>query len=498
MLDHLPPAVREALEAGNPHDLQAALSALPQGEAAVIVKELQDAGVIAVQETDPLDMQRVLRQVEPLLRGIVAVARGDEGPRPQIEALLADLEGKGWRLTKPVNRFWAGERDLDELTVGLDDSDSQVMWRIIQILDEPPLEEIGASLPSAVVAAFESGDFNQFQEALNALPEAEREKVVASLETLAQQATTEESEPLEEGEITNFPEVQRQFDPLLREIAEIAKGHSRSRGEIDALLPQLEDKGWQLMMPVHRIWAGERDLIALTAGVDSNSAKLVARILEFIAQPSADDTLDELPQEVRQAFESGDPQRAMASLTSLPPSMQHTVMGQLRSFARQLLQQLPPESQQEMLAQLDHLSAEPAPAQTEQERLLEQFDPLLRGVAAVARGSDAARPQVEAALEQIENGGWHLTAPVQRLWAGERNQAALIEGLDQTDRILMQRILELVEQPSREEIIAGLPAGVRNALEAGDTIALRAALAALPDHEAASVVGRMRNAGIIE
>lgn len=497
MMDNLPPAVRQALEQGDPQALQAALSALPREQAREIVQQLKEAGIIEVGESEPLDMQRLLAQLDPFLRAVVAVARGEEAARPQVEQALADLESKGWQLREPIQRLWAGERDPEALTNGLDESDTQIIWQILAMLEEPAPAEIGATLPPEIVAAFESGDYDRFQAALAALPEEEREAVVGRLASLARQAGMEDG--IEEEVEVDLEAIQQQFEPLLREIAEIAKGHGRSRAEIDALLLQLEEKGWQLLVPVHRIWAGERDMIALTAGIDSNSAHLVARILELIHEHSPEDTLDEIPSAVRVAFESGDPEQAMAALQSLPPVEQRQVMQKLRQAAREFLEDFPPEIQREMLAQIDQMEAQRQPgALTDRERLLQQFDPLLRGIASVARGNEALREQVNHALSQIEVGGWHLSAPVQQLWAGERDEATLTVGLDETDTLLVQRLLELVAQPSREEVIAALPEGVRQAIEAQDVPGLRAALAALPDAEAEQAVAQMRRAGIIE
>jgi hypothetical protein len=50
------------------------------------------------------------------------------------------------------------------------------------------------------------------------------------------------------------------------------------------VLPQLEAKGWRLTAATERIWAGERDAEALTAAVDSNSARLIRRVLELVEE----------------------------------------------------------------------------------------------------------------------------------------------------------------------------------------------------------------------
>ena len=74
----------------------------------------------------------------------------------------------------------------------------------------------------------------------------------------------------------------KQTAALLHLIAAVAQGNEALRGKVEALLPQLEEKGWQLSAPVQRIWAGERDADTLTVGIDASSARLVRRILELI------------------------------------------------------------------------------------------------------------------------------------------------------------------------------------------------------------------------
>ena len=82
------------------------------------------------------DMTQVLTKFEPLLQGIAAAVVMDEGLRSQIEPVLANLEQHGWRLTEAVHRIWAGERDLEGLTAGLDEQDSAIVRRLLQSLDQ--------------------------------------------------------------------------------------------------------------------------------------------------------------------------------------------------------------------------------------------------------------------------------------------------------------------------------------------------------------------------
>jgi hypothetical protein len=48
-------------------------------------------------------------------------------------------------------------------------------------------------------------------------------------------------------------------------------------------------------------------------------------------------------------------------------------------------------------------------------------------------------------LAELEEKGWMLREPAQRIWAGERHAEALTEGLDVQDTALVRRVLELVE-----------------------------------------------------
>ena len=47
-------------------------------------------------------------------------------------------------------------------------------------------------------------------------------------------------------------------------------------------------------------------------------------------------------------------------------------------------------------------------------------------------------------LPQLESKGWQISAAVQRIWAGERDTAALTDGLDSQDAALIRRVLELL------------------------------------------------------
>ncbi len=137
LLASLPPAVRGALERGDGAGLQAALDALPPTERNLALERLTAAGVVAPLDGEDADgRDEALRQFEPLLQGIAAVARGDVGERAEVELALRDIERKGWRLRGAAERIWAGERRLDRLGADLDDLDRALVERLLAILEE--------------------------------------------------------------------------------------------------------------------------------------------------------------------------------------------------------------------------------------------------------------------------------------------------------------------------------------------------------------------------
>jgi len=78
-------------------------------------------------------------------------------------------------------------------------------------------------------------------------------------------------------------------------------------------------------------------------------------------------------------------------------------------------------------------------------QILQNFAPVIGAVAVAARGHPQARAAVEAAFDQFEQGGWRIVEPVQRIWAGERDEAALTAGLDDADTLIVREILNQLE-----------------------------------------------------
>lgn len=140
-------------------------------------------------------------------------------------------------------------------------------------------EEVLAALPRAVRRALERGDQAGLQHALDALPLAEQQVVFGRLVDagVIREAGSEDDE------------IVAQFDPLLRDIATVARGadttgSAQLRADIEAALPELERKGWQIRQAIYALWEGQRDAKALTRGLDKTDAQLIRRVLELLAE----------------------------------------------------------------------------------------------------------------------------------------------------------------------------------------------------------------------
>jgi site-specific recombinase XerD len=79
----------------------------------------------------------LVEQFLPLLQAIAAVAQGEREPRGWVESELARLEQHGFCLTAAVQAVWAGQRDSDVLTRGLDEIDAALIRRVLVLLEPP-------------------------------------------------------------------------------------------------------------------------------------------------------------------------------------------------------------------------------------------------------------------------------------------------------------------------------------------------------------------------
>jgi len=237
----LPTSVRQALESHNDAGLQAALAELSPQESQTIVVKLQQAGVIS---SEP-DIGLLLREWEPLLRDIARVVRGDAEQRAEIEQVLAHLEQGGWMLREPVEHIWAGERDRAKLTAGLDIHDTVLVTRVLELVSALKDDRDHAH---GISPRVNEGAVSEVQD------------LHSEIEQVVQRAL-----------------------PLLGDIALAALGDETARQIAEATLLKIGSGRGQLDPVVRSIWAGERDVVRLTTGLDDKNAVLVQRVLHLIA-----------------------------------------------------------------------------------------------------------------------------------------------------------------------------------------------------------------------
>jgi hypothetical protein len=240
----------------------------------------------------------------------------------------------------------------------------------------------------------------------------------------------------------------------------------------------LDEAGYHLGQAVLRLWAGERQALNLTEGLDANSARLVDHILGLIAGENQQQTgMDvrfytsaaitvSIPAEVLAAITAQDEQafqhaverelvseqlaklqaqadaEADAWLAALPVDVRLAVLDQDPQRLKAALQELPPTQAQEILQQLEAAGVLEEPGEPQADLLMAEFEPLALAAASVAKGNQNVRPQLEALLDDLDQEGWRLSAAVRRIWDGERDTLALCEGLDGQDQQIIQRILD--------------------------------------------------------
>jgi hypothetical protein len=231
-------------------------------------------------------------------------------------------------------------------------------------------------------------------------------------------------------------------DPLLDDITAVALGEDALRPQVEARLARLEDQGWHLSAVVQRIWAGERDLPALSLGLDSDDLRALKTILEQISDlenpPETEPPSDETPDEA-QADE------ALAQRwESLPEELRLAVVNHDAPTLLRSLRALPPHEAQAALDLLTDTGLLEGASAAELLYTLDEFTPMLHAIATVITCDPDLRPQVEDFLASLEANGWNLRGAIQRLWEGERDADKLAKGLSQRETVLVQYVLEMV------------------------------------------------------
>lgn len=139
-----------------------------------------------------------------------------------------------------------------------------------------------------------------------------------------------------------------------------------------------------------------------------------------------------------------------------------TRLAEARLLAEQALERLESQDTAEIwttlhvLAQIADLKQRPADARAYRHRehaayasfpghrlrFQQQLGQHITAIAVAAGGDADARQQIEEALPDLEQNGWHITAAVQRLWAGERDWETLTEELNREEALLLFLVLD--------------------------------------------------------
>ncbi len=138
----LPVTIREALEQGDEAAFQQAFEALSPEEQQVVVEAMQylqdqEEEEEGDDEDEEPEIADVVQQFEPLLQAI-AIAAGNTTRRDEILETLAELETnleiENWEFSQVVQRIWVEERDVTTLTAGLDEMDTVLVQRVLEMI----------------------------------------------------------------------------------------------------------------------------------------------------------------------------------------------------------------------------------------------------------------------------------------------------------------------------------------------------------------------------
>lgn len=190
--------------------------------------------------------------------------------------------------------------------------------------------------------------------------------------------------------------------------------------------------------------------------------------------------MTDLPLSIQNALEAGDEEALKIALNELTPDEAETIVESL--IAAGVISLEPPDGGD---------SANP----------FQEFEPLLGAVAAVAKGAVELRPQIEEVLPSLEENGWKITGPIHRIWDGERDPETLVEGMDPEETELILQVLDLIDRPSMEEVLAEMPEPIQAAFQlAGEefSAAFGKAIQELPIDEAEDIIERLEDAGLIQ
>jgi tetratricopeptide (TPR) repeat protein len=110
----------------------------PDGDAAIqALWEMVQDEIARISVDNTQQSQKTPQDFEPLLQSIAEVARGNSEQQANIEEVLVKMEEDGWQLASAVQRIWAGEREAETLTVGIDPNSAALVRRVLELVKTP-------------------------------------------------------------------------------------------------------------------------------------------------------------------------------------------------------------------------------------------------------------------------------------------------------------------------------------------------------------------------
>jgi len=143
---------------------------------------------------------------------------------------------------------------------------------LARLQEQATTEQLIEALPDDFRAAMANDDHAEAQRLFDEMPAREQDRVNQIMHLLRQSHSEAAGPP-------SMTEVLANFEPLLQAAADVALGDHGSRAEVEQVLDEIESRGWEIAAPIRRIWDGERDATALTAGLDDQDALLVMSVL---------------------------------------------------------------------------------------------------------------------------------------------------------------------------------------------------------------------------
>ena len=186
---------------------------------------------------------RILQQFEQVIAAVAAACGGDAGARAQVEGLFDRFRQGNWQIVDAIQRMWAGERDEEALTAGIDYNSRAIVRAILARLagEAPPVAAPAArAQPRAASAA--------------PAPAAER--------------------------------VRQQWGSVVAAAVAACRGNGRAAGDLAPCLDELagQESSRALVAALRRLLAGERDPAALLPGLDGPGTYLVGEVLRGLGE----------------------------------------------------------------------------------------------------------------------------------------------------------------------------------------------------------------------